>query len=279
MVNTIETTFVRAFESEVHSIYQRQGSKLRNTVRTRNNVKGSSTTFQVVGKGVASTKARNGQVPVMNVNHTAKEISLSDYYAGDWIDKLDELKMNHDEKTVVANAGAYALGRKTDELLIDALKNDSTIESVISSQQGYKITEGLTKAKVLAAFEKMGQNDVPDDGNRTAIVGWKQWSDLMALTEFANADYVGDKNLPWQGTQAKHWLGTLWLPHSGLPKSGDARTCFWYHKNALAHASGSNVQSDITWHGERAAFFVNNMMSQGAGVVDASGIVKFECKE
>lgn len=276
---TLETSFIKAFEAEVHQAYQRQGSKLRSTIRTRNNVKGSSTTFQVVGKGIAGTKSRNGQVPVMNINHTPKEITLSDFYAGDWIDKLDELKINHDEKAVVASAGAYALGRKTDELLITALKNDSTIASVNSANRGYSNTEGLTKQKVLAAFEKLGQNDVPDDGDRTAIVGWKQWSDLMALPEFANADYVGEKDLPWKGTQAKRWLGTLWLPHSGLPKSGGVRSCFWYHKNALAHASGSDVQSDLTWHGDRAAWFVNNMMSQGAGVVDATGIIKFDCKE
>ena len=33
--------------------------------------------------------------------------------------KLDELKMNIDERRVVASAGAYALGRKSDELIIN----------------------------------------------------------------------------------------------------------------------------------------------------------------
>ena len=37
----------------------------------------------------------------------------------------------------------------------------------------------------------LGNKDVPDDGNRYAIVGWKQWSELLNITEFANADYVG----------------------------------------------------------------------------------------
>jgi hypothetical protein len=31
-------------------------------------------------------------VPVMNLDHTAIEVILSDYYAGDWVDRLDELK-------------------------------------------------------------------------------------------------------------------------------------------------------------------------------------------
>ena len=59
-------------------------------------------------------------VPVMNVIHSSVECFLSDYYAGDWIDQLDELKTNIDERQVIANAGAYALGRKTDDLIVAA---------------------------------------------------------------------------------------------------------------------------------------------------------------
>ncbi len=48
--NQITNAFVRQFEAEVHEAYQRQGSKLRNTVRTKNQIIGASTTFQLVGK-------------------------------------------------------------------------------------------------------------------------------------------------------------------------------------------------------------------------------------
>src|SRR3546814_4917763 len=98
--------------------YQRQGSLLRATVRSKNNVKGASTTFQKIGKGVASTKARHGKVTPMNVDHTPVECILQDFYAGDYVDKLDEAKVNHDERMVIANAGAWGLGRKTDEMVI-----------------------------------------------------------------------------------------------------------------------------------------------------------------
>jgi hypothetical protein len=279
MSKNLELSFIRSFEAEVHQAYQRTGSKLRTTVRTRNNVRGSSTTFQAVGKGSAGIKSRNGQVPVMNINHTPIEISLYDYYAGDWLDKLDELKINHDEKRVVANAGAYALGRKTDELIINALDSNASIDTTTVNKTGYKLSEGLTKQKVLSAFEKLGEKDVADDGERYAIVGWKQWSDLMEIKEFANSEYIGKEDLPWKTTQAKRWLGTLWLPHSGLTLKSGARQCYWYHKNSIAHASGSNVKTDVSWHGDRASFFINNMMSQGAGVIDTDGIVKMECAE
>ncbi|HEC90515.1 MAG TPA: hypothetical protein ENI55_02490, partial [Alphaproteobacteria bacterium] len=271
MSTKIEASFIKHFQSDVHLQYQRMGSKLRNTVRTKGDIKGSSTTFQKVGKGTASTKARHGKVPVMNVDHTPVECRLSDYYAGDWVDSLDELKININERMVVAKAGAYALGRKTDELLINQFDT--------STNYAGSGIDGLTKAKVLVAFEMLGDADVPDDGERFAIVGWRQWSDLLGIQEFANADYVGDGELPWKGTQAKRWLGSLWIPHSGLTKSASVRYCYWYHLTAAGHAVGSEVKTDITWHGDRAANFINNSMSQGACLIDTTGVVSMRCLE
>ncbi len=274
MATSIDQAFIKQFEREVHESYQRQGSKLRNTVRTISEVNGSTAVFQKVGKGTASTKSTHGMVPVMNLSHSAIECTLQDYYAGDWVDRLQELKINIDERQVIANAGAYALGRKTDELIITALAGVSGAQEIGDGNTG------MTLPKVMSAFEKLGAADVPDDGERYAIVGWKQWSELLQIDEFSSADYVGADDLPFNGTQAKRWLGALWIPHSGLPKDGnDIRSCFWYHRTALGHAAGSDVQTDITWHGDRAAHFVNNMMSQGAARIDDTGIVEILCDE
>ncbi len=267
----IDKAFVKQYESDVHLAFQRMGSKLRTTVRSKKNVQGASTVFQKMGRGTATTKARHAAVPVMNVGHGTIEIFLKDYYAGEWLDALDEIKTPGDERSAVVNSGAYALGRKTDELVIDALRTSTNFAGLD--------TDGLTKAKVLAAFEMLGTADVPDDGDRFAVIGWKQWSDLLQIPEFANADYVGEEDLPWHGTQAKKWLGTLWMPHSGLTAEAGVRFCHWYHKAAVGHASGCEVRSDVTWHGDRASFFVSNMMSQGAGIVDPAGVVTLRCKE
>jgi len=273
MSMTIDRAFVKQFEGEVHDAFQRQGSKLRRTVRTRSGVQGSSCVFQRIGKGLAQTKPRHDFVPQMNAEHISIEVGLEDYYAGDYVDRLDEMKVNIDERQALARAGAYALGRQTDQLIIAAL--DQTTNSAGDA------TKALTKAKVLAALEQLGAEDVPDDGERYAVVGWKQWANLLDLPEFASAEYVGAENLPWQGTQAKSWLGTMWIAHSGLPFDSGAkkRTCFWYHKSAVAHAIGQDVTSDISWVGERAAHFVANWMSQGAGLIDPAGCIKMICSE
>ncbi len=166
------------------------------------------------------------------------------------------------------------MGRKTDELIIAALEGASS--QVIADGN-----VGMTKDKILSAFETFGSNDVPDDAQRYCIVGWKQWSDLLSIEEFVNADYVGKDALPFATiTQAKMFLGTIFVPHSGLPVDvDDIRSCFYYHKTALGHAAASDVQTDVSWHGDRAAHFVNNMMGQGAGLIDESGIVVINCDE
>ena len=277
MSASIDQAFVKQYQAEVKEAYQRQGSKLRPMVRSKTEVRGASTVFQRVGRGTAASKTRNGVVPVMNLDHTAVECFLQDHYAGDWIDRFDELKTQHDERAVVANAGAYALGRKTDELIIAAL--DAATREAAGTAPGTTDDDGLTRAKVLLAFEMLGEADVPDDGERYAVVGWKQWSELLTLPEFANADYVGGDQLPWKGTQAKRWLGALWVPHSGLSRNGPLRHCYFFHRTALAHAAAAEVTTDVTWHGDRAAWFVNTMMSQGAVLVDDTGVVRMRAKE
>lgn len=268
----ISVAFIKQFESEVHLKYQQEGSLLRNMVRTKNNVKGKSTTFQIIGKGSASTKNRHGTVTPMNLVHTNVEVTLSDFYAGEWVDKLDELKTNIDERGAVAKTEGYALGRKTDDLIITALATATTTVNA---------TAALNLSKVLEAFAKFNELEVPDDGERYAVVTPKAWNELLQIDQFAKSDYVEDKPF-MKGKNCKKWLGINWCMHSGLPTTttGEGQnavttaTCFLFHKSAIGFASGADVTTDITWHGDHAAHFINSMMSQGAGLIDDDGVIK-----
>ena len=272
MSMSVDQVFIKQFEADVHLAYQQMGTKLRSTIRSKTGVVGTSTTFQKIGKGIASTKSRHGIVPVMNLNHTPVECTLQDYYAGDWIDALDELKTNVDERRVVASAGAYALGRKTDELIIAAMNT--------ATQYVGDYSTGLTKALIMSAIEKLNTNDVPDDGRRYAVVGVHQWNELLALDEFVSADYVGGSTPLVDGCESRKWLGINWILCNALPlASGDDRDCFIYHASSIGHACGQEVKTDITWHGERATHFISNSMSQGAVLIDAEGIVRIKCDD
>ena len=275
MPTTVDLSFVKHYQAEVHEAYQRQGSKLRNTVRSKNNIDAADTTFQKVGRGVAGQKTRHGKVPVMNIDHTPVLCTLSDWYAGDWHDKLDDFKTKNPERYLLTRAGAFALGRKTDEQIIQDALASATVQIAAGGV-------GMTLAKALEAAELLGDADVPmEDGEITAVVGWKQWTDLMQIDEFVNEHFIPANELPFagKGLFAKRWMGIMWMPHSGLTKTGNNRLTYVYHKTAIGHAVGAEVTSDITWHGDRAAWFVNNMMSMGACMIDVEGCVEVLCDE
>lgn len=265
MATDVYKSFVRQYEREAHEAYQRRGSQMRNTIRTVNNVIGSSTTFQKTGKGTAQQKQRHGKVPVMNIEHDPVECILQDWYAGDYVDRLDTTKFIHDEHMVLVNAGVWALGRRTDIMINDAANAGTNVSPTInlSTLTGNDFST--------QAVEQLGERDVPDDGMRFGFVTWKVWNRMLQIEQFANSDYVSDR--VWTGPQRpKQWLGVIWQPHSGLTKNGNNSVNPIWHQSAIGHAIGADVQTDITWHGDRAAHFINNMMSQGAVLIDNDGV-------
>lgn len=266
MSTSVDQSFVKQYEKDVHEAFQRRGSFLLQTIRRKPKVKGHTTTFQRIGKGVATTKARHGQITPMNQSHTPVTCTLEDFYAGDWVDKLDEAKTNHDERMVVANGGSWALGRKADEQIYAAL--DGTT-SFVGTHSG-----GVTRALFLQAVETLDDNDVPNDGNRWGQLTPRQWAQAMTIKEFASADFVGDK--PYMtGARPRTYLGVNWFSHSGLPGKGtnQARGML-YHSSAVGYGTGMGITADVTWHGDRAAHFVNHYMSGGACLIDPEGVVE-----
>lgn len=270
MAVDINDAFVKQFESEVHMAYQRMGSKLRNTVRAKSNVKGSSTTFQKVGKGTAGTKSRHGNVPVMSIDHSNVECTLGDYYAADYVDKLDELKINHDERMVVTQSAAAAMGRKSDDLIVTAL---DTTSNVITEGS----TTGLNQTKVNTVFEYFGNNDVPDDGERYFVISPGAWTDLLGVTAFSSADFIGMDELPYKGGMvAKRWMGFMFMTFSGLSVASNIRKNFAYHRTAIGLASGAEVSTELNYVPEKAAHLATSMMSQGSVLIDATGVYEVQ---
>ena len=261
MANTIDTAFIKQFETEVHMAYQRMGSKLRNTVRT-SNVTGSVARFQVIGKGVANTKSRNGNVTPMELAHTTVEATMADYYAPEYIDKLDELKININERQAVAQSAAAALGRKTDELIYAAM--DAAGGTAI-----HDTSSALEIADLLSLFETMGVNDVPEDGQRYLAMNPKGYADLFAISQFASSDFVGEQNLPFAGGMTmKEFMGFKVFSTSAVTAGKNIA----YHTSAVGLGINADVQTEVNYVAEKASHLATSMMSMGAVGIDANGI-------
>ncbi len=277
MTATIDQAFVKQFEAEVHMAYQRMGSKLKSMVRNVNGVKGNTVQFQKVAKGSASTKARHAEVVAMNSVHSNVTATLSDFYAADYVDKLDELKVNIDERNIVAQNAAYALGRKTDSIITDTF--DAGATALANNSAG--TTTGMNLDKAQNVFEIFGNNDVPDDGQRYWVVGPKQWSDLLDIDQFSRAEYIGEADLPYKGGMtAKRWLSFMWMGFSGLPTSGSTdRHTIAFHKSSLGMGVGSDVRTEVNYIPEKVAHLTTSYMSMGAVLIDGDGVRIQKCAE
>ena len=262
MANTIDQAFIKQFESEVHLAYQRMGSKLRNTVRT-SNVSASVARFQKIGTGSATTKSRNGSVTPMELTHSNVEVTMADYYAAEYIDKLDELKTNINERQAVAKSAAAALGRKTDEILVAAM------DAGASSTQINDTSGALVKADMLSLFETMGIADIPEDGDRYLAMNPKGFADLFNITEFASSDYVGSQNLPFAGGMTmKEFLGFKIFSTSAVTGGKN----FAYHTSALGLGINADVSTEVNYVAEKVSHLCTSMMSMGAVVIQSEGI-------
>ena len=262
MANTIDQAFIKQFETEVHMAYQRMGSKLRNTIRSTN-VSGSTARFQKIGTGTASTKSRNGNVTPMELVHTNVEASMSDFYAAEFIDKLDELKTNINERQAVAQSAAAALGRKTDELIIAAM------DAGANATQIHDTGSALAKADLLSLFETMGTADVPEDGQRYLAMSPAGYADLFQINEFASSDFVGPQNLPFAGGMTmKEFLGFKIFSTSAVAGGKN----FAYHTSAVGIGINSDVQTEVNYVAEKVSHLATSMMSMGAVAIDDNGI-------
>ena len=276
MASSINNAFITQFEAEVHMAYQRMGSKLKNLVRTVNGVNGSTVKFQKVAKGSANTKARHAELVAMDLAHSNVSATLTDYYAADYVDKLDELKVNIDERQVVAQSAAYALGRKTAQVLIDVLDASTSIAVNVNSDA----SEAMTLVKAKNMMEVFNGNDVPDDGQRYWVVGPRQWSDLLSVDQFSRVEYVGPNELPFPGGMtAKRWMGFLFFVHSGLSLSGDDRKTLAFHKSAIGCGIGSDVRTEVNYIPEKVSHLITSMISLGAVEIDGDAARVQLCDE
>lgn len=263
MANTIDTAFIKQFESEVHIAYQRMGSKLRGTVRTAGNVAGNIVRFQKIGTGTASTKSRNGNITPMELTHTTVEATMTDHYAAEFIDKLDELKTNIDERQAVATSAAAALGRKTDELLYTAM------DAGANSTQIHDTSSALEKADLLSLFETFGSANIPEDGNRYLAMHPKGYADLFLINEFASSDFVGEQNLPFAGGMTmKEFLGFKIFSTSAITAGKNMA----YHTSAVGLGVNADVSTEVNYVPEKASHLATSMMSMGAVVIDDNGV-------
>lgn len=272
MSTTVATSFIQLYDPEVKIAYQRMGSLLRQTVRTRT-VPGERIYFPKLGKGVATTKARHADVVPMNLEHTRVFADMSDFYAPEYIDELDMSKINWSLRQDYARSAAMALGRQTDDLILTAMNGATNTFSAttINAAATPAITGSILSLPVVTEMSKqLNSRDVPTDGERYAVIGPTELQELLQIVGATSSDF-SSQQLLMTGQAPVQWMGFRWIMHSGLPSGVKG---FFYHRSAVGHGIAKDVTSRVDWVPQKAAWLVNAMMSMGSVLIDNNGILE-----
>ena len=154
----ISNAFVQLFDAEVKQAYQ-ASRMLAGATRERNNVEGSVVKFPKIGKGTATVRVPQTDVTPLNVTYSQVSATMEDYIAAEYSDIFHQAKVNFDERRELVQVVGNAIGRRMDQLVIDAL-NSASSPSTVGTEVGGAGTN-LNLAKLLAAKKALDANNVP----------------------------------------------------------------------------------------------------------------------
>ena len=282
MSTNLSPAFVQLFEAEVHQAYQ-GAATLRGVGRTRTGVTGDTVKFPKVGKGTASVRVPQNLVTPINAAFSQISVSMQDFVASEYSDIFNQQKVNFDERQELAQVVGNAIGRREDQIIIDALNAASAGSSVAKTvvTSGSAAASNLNVGKLLAAKKALDAKNVPAT-DRHIVIHANNLSGLLGDERAISSDFQTINALVNGSVGSMlgftfHILGDR--DEGGLPLATADRTCFAFHRSALGVGIGIAPKTEINYIPERTSFLVTAMLSMGSGVVDADGLVDVICEE
>jgi len=277
MAVAISNAFVQMFDAEVKQAYQASRA-LAGLTRERTNVEGNQVKFPKIGKGTATVRVPQTDVTPLNVSYSQVTATMSDYIAAEYSDIFNQQKVNFDERRELVQVVGNAIGRRMDQLVIDALNASSTSLTVATTIGGAGTNMNIEK--LIETKKLMDANNVPSEG-RTMIIHANNLAGMLGETEITSADFATVKALV--SGEVDTFMGFKFVTlgdrdEGGLPIPS-TRTCFAFHKDAVGMGIGMGQRSEINYVPEKTSFLVSSMFSAGAIAIDDEGIVKISCTE
>jgi len=219
----------------------------------------------------------------LDVPHSRRTASMSDYHWADLIDNEDKVRMLVTPESHYARSGANSMARAIDDLIIaaatgNAVDGDGSNVALPSGQKIAHGSAGLTLAKLIATKEILDGNDTDPDEMRYMVLGSKQVSNLLNTTEVKSADYNSIKALV-QG-DIDTFMGFKFLRSERLALASTTRTCFAFTKSAMGLGIGSDVKTQIDVRPDKSyAHQVYLSFVAGATRIQDECVVQVDCTE
>ena len=285
----ITTAFVEQFKAGFTQRVQQAGSKLRDSVRVESQG-GKAAFYNFIGATtVRERTTRHGDSPYIETPHTRRMCTLRDYDWGDYVDDQDKLRTMNDPTNEYVNAAAMSMGRKMDEIIIDAFEATVSTGEHGASTAAFAADGGTTLVhagvgmdldKLIEARMVLDGNEASEGDDLCLVMGASQIRDLLALPQISSSDYASVKALVKGEVDTFMGFKIIRVNESLLPYSGGNRTCYAWAKSKMLLALGSDIQAKITEREDKGfATYAYTSMSLGALRMQGEGVVAIECAD
>ena len=274
MAQTIDYSFVQAFQDQISLLFQEDSQEILSTVRRRNINAKFDHWERLGGVELVQVLNRHQQTPHTPMVHSRRRAVMTDWAGAEYLDQLDQVKLMIDPRNEYTQNLLRAWRRRVARTTLAAVIGTATTvdnvdatgsQTLQASQQIANGGTGFTFAKLRQANRILDNAGVPRDGMRTCVTSAYGIEDLMADTQFTSSDYNNLNAIMTGGKVDGLFMGMKWIVISDavpddssivgasigvpaspvLPKAGNIRSAMLYHQSAVGLSVAKDVDVEI----------------------------------
>jgi Phage capsid protein len=270
--------YITQYDNRAFHIYQNKGNKLRPTVTMAGRVEADKAVFWKAGKGTARVKLKSQRAVPMNTDRKKIEATLKTWEAFDTVEEYDLDRMSVNEREIVAQSGAMALGRATDIEVYKTIAADAATSGTRFIDHN---AAAFSAAYALEMCNALQLQKVPWDGNVFCGLPPLFWNQFISYRVVNSSDHVG-QDLPFvKATDTRYWNGVNWFlnpeedPGDFYPvPAANQQDIFMWHRSAIGWGNNTDLRSIWDWDNYESWWTVN-MQSKGCAVtMQAEGYIR-----
>jgi hypothetical protein len=307
---TVEQGWVYRFHDQLLLTYQQKGSLLENTIdpaMVHRDVGAAIDHFERLGNVIANDVISPfGQTKILNPAHSRRAVTLQSSDAAVLVSDEHTLRSMVNPQNGYTNTIVYALGRRADRHIIDALTGVATTASVTTGSgvitygtqalPSSRVIGGATAmdlARIINSYELLSKAGVPNGaGERKFLYSPGQLRDILAITQASSSDFTKNQIHDRGTINGLSWEGFDWIEIADvvdpaiavlarmLNLTSTTRDCIAFHRGAVGLAIGREINTKIN---ERAdlnnSIQVRSVMMMAAGRTWEGGVVKVQALE
>jgi hypothetical protein len=265
------------YDTRVQHILQNEGFLLRGTTDAPVDVKGNTLEFFFIGAGdVQPFGPTPERGKAANLGKTTKTVDMTDWQFYEEVRHGEPEKISPEYRSKIQQAGAMALGRKFDRIIMEAM--DVEAGNITTIGDGTAAISPLQLSTGVAQINSIGMMSMNEFFMPVPAMSWEQ---LKLYKVFNNRDYTAEQLLFKGKTQAVSWNG-IWVfqaPDNMFTavSAGVVDTYLW-NKSTVGFGSNYAMTSRITYENLITAWVYNTVMSGAAKVLQTPGVKRLRLK-